>query len=513
MIIPIDMNISSRDHSINKKTTNEYLVDYILLNMSVDVSDLLPVIEPDLEPSLSLSGILSRREKYKNVITMAVLLFINLLNFMDRFIIAGVLEKIIKDFSISESQGGLLQTVFVCSYMALAPLFGYLGDRYSRKMLIIIGVSIWSMTTLAGSFVPSHLFAVFAILRGLVGIGEASYSCVAPTIIADMYKHDMRTRMLALFNIATPVGGGLGYIVGAYVAVAFHGEWRWALRITPALGFICVILLLVLVREPVRGSIDGAQVLKRDNWFSDVQKIFRVKSFILTTLGFTWVAFALGSLAWWAPRFLQLAYILHYKTESEQVKANVSLYFGIVTCGAGLLGVLLGSEIARWYRKRNPRGDPIVCGVAVLLAIPFLAASIIFSKDNIIVTWICIAVTETLLSSNWAIISDMLMYIIIPPRRATASSIQIFILHLFGDASSPYIIGLVSDFFRKGSKQNEIIWKSLRYALLLTPAVASFGGIVFLVAALFIVRDRREAEATIESMNISNTFRMEESKT
>ncbi|CAF4004426.1 unnamed protein product [Rotaria sp. Silwood2] len=483
--------------------------------MSVDISDLLPVLEPDadLDFSSTLSSTLSRREKYKNAITMTVLLFINLLNFMDRFIIAGVLDKIIDSFSISEGLGGLLQTVFVCSYMALAPFFGYLG----RKWLIIVGVSIWSMTTLAGSFVPNHLFVVFAILRGLVGIGEASYVCVAPTIIADMYKHDMRTRMLAIFNIATPVGGGLGYIVGAYVTVAFHGDWRWALRFTPVLGIICVILLIVLVRDPVRGGADGVHILKRDNWFFDIRKIFKVKSFILTTLGFTWVAFALGSLSWWGPRFLQLAHILHYKiendkNESDKIKAKVSLYFGIVTCGAGFFGVLVASEIARWYRRRNQRGDPIVCGVAILVSIPFLFILLIFSKDNIIVTWICIAIAETLLCSNWAIVSDMLMYIIIPPRRATASSIQIFILHLLGDASSPYIIGLISDFFRKGSKNDEVIWKSLRNALMLTPIVASLGGIAFLVAAFFIVRDRREAEATIELMNISDSFRMEESK-
>ncbi|CAM4775062.1 unnamed protein product [Rotaria magnacalcarata] len=477
--------------------------------MSLDVSDLIPVIEPDIEFSLSYSGEKSKREKYKNAITMTILLCINLLNYMDRFIIAGILDKIIHDFKISESQGGLLQTVFVCSYMALAPLFGYLGDRYSRKMLITVGVSVWSVTTLAGSFVPKNLFAVFAILRGLVGIGEASYSCVAPTIIADMYKHDMRTRMLALFNIAVPVGGGLGYIVGAYVSVAFNGNWRWALRITPVLGIVCVILLAVLVREPVRGGADGAQVLKRDNWFSDILKIFRVKSFILTTLGFTWVAFALGALSWWAPRFLQLAYTLHYTVISDKTKANVSLYFGIITCFAGVLGVVMGTEIARWYRKRNQRGDPIVCGVAVLVSVPFLFVALIYSKDNIILTWISIFIAETLLCSNWAIISDMLMYIIVPARRATASSMQIFILHLFGDASSPYIIGLISDFFSKGVHHDDVLWKSLRYAFMLTPVVAGFGGIAFLFAAIFIVRDRHEAEATIESANTLETFHME----
>jgi hypothetical protein len=104
---------------------------------------------------------------------------------------------------------------------------------------------------------------------------------------------------------------------------------------------------------------------------------------------------------------------------------SVGLYFGIVTCGAGLIGVLLGSEIARRYvyliekmnvhlfffsyRKRNDRGDPIVCGVAVLLSLPFLFCVLILSKDNLIITWICIFIAETLLCSNWALISDMLM--------------------------------------------------------------------------------------------------------
>ncbi|CAF1687550.1 unnamed protein product, partial [Adineta ricciae] len=192
--------------------------------------------------------------------------------------------------------------------------------------------------------------------------------------------HDMRTLMLAIFNIAIPLGGsvndfnlsiisnrllcsGLGYIVGSSVAKAL-GHWRWALRVTPPLGIICVVLLTVIVKEPARGSADGAETTKQESWVSDVSKILRVKSFVFTTLGFTWVAFAIGSLAWHGPKFLQIA------QAGKETEANVSLYFGIITCVSGLLGVLLGSEIARRYRKRNPRGDPIVCGIAVLLGIP-----------------------------------------------------------------------------------------------------------------------------------------------
>lgn len=98
-----------------------------------------------------------------------------------------------------------------------------------------------------------------------------------------------------------------------------------------------------------------------------------------------------------------------------------------------------------------------------------------------------------------------------------------------GDASSPYIVGIISDFFRKGSKDPDVHWESLRNGLLLTPAVACLGGIVFLFAAVFIVKDRRKAEASIEgkrslfvlldrfysflslAMNSENVFRMDES--
>jgi len=431
---------------------------------------------------------------------MIVLFLINLLNYMDRFAIAGILERIKDYFKINNAQAGLLQTVFVCSFMALAPLFGYLGDRYSRKLMIVLGVTLWSLTTVAGSFVPAHLFWLFLLLRCLVGVGEASYSCVAPTIIADMYKHDTRTTMLAIFNIAIPLGSGLGYIVGSNVAKAFD-QWQWALRITPAFGALCVLLLIFLVKEPVRGSIEGANIQKRSSWFFDVKQILKIKSFILISLGYTWVAFALGSLSWWGPIFLEKGHILAKGNEDEKDKENVSLYFGIITCAAGIIGVLLGSEVARRYRRINKRGDPIICGTAVILAMPFLFGVLILSKDYLVLTWIFIFMAETFLCSNWALISDMLMYIVIPTRRATASSILIFIMHLFGDASSPYIIGEISDYFRGGNDDYLSEWLALRNALMLTPFVATLGAAAFLFAALYIIQDRRCAEETMESVD------------
>lgn len=122
--------------------------------------------------------------------------------------LAGVLKDVQTEFQINKDKAGLLQTVFVISYMVFAPIFGYLGDRFSRKWLMVVGVTLWSTTTLWGSYM--HSFSWFIIFRGLVGIGEASYSTIAPTLISDLFVGAMRSKMLAMFYFAIPVGSGLG---------------------------------------------------------------------------------------------------------------------------------------------------------------------------------------------------------------------------------------------------------------------------------------------------------------
>ena len=100
---------------------------------------------------------------------------------MDRYTIAGILQEIQEEYQISSAQAGALQTAFIISYMLLAPLFGYLGDRYSRKYLMAFGVFTWAGATLLGSFMTNY--GSFLAMRAIIGIGEASYSTIAPTII------------------------------------------------------------------------------------------------------------------------------------------------------------------------------------------------------------------------------------------------------------------------------------------------------------------------------------------
>ena len=312
---------------------------------------------------------------------------------MDRSTVAGMLEKIKtdKDFNITKDKYlGLLQTAFVICYMLFAPVFGYLGDRYSRKWLLAVGLTFWSLSTLAGSFM--HNFWWFLAFRAFVGIGEASYSVVAPAIISDMFVKDKRSSVLALFYFAIPVGTGLGYIVGSEMADATD-DWRWGLRVTPVMGAVAVFLIVFLMVDPKRGQADGSK-LKPTSPISDIKALARNKSFFFSTVAFTCVCYCAGALMWWGPNFaftgaksaagqyfnvgssghnLNPNYSSGNTADSDKITlADISFKFGIVMTLSGLLGVPLGSYVSQMIRHQVPNADPIVCATTLLASVPLL---------------------------------------------------------------------------------------------------------------------------------------------
>uniref|UniRef100_A0AAQ5X5Q8 Major facilitator superfamily (MFS) profile domain-containing protein n=1 Tax=Amphiprion ocellaris TaxID=80972 RepID=A0AAQ5X5Q8_AMPOC len=393
-------------------------------------------------------------------IAIAVLCYINLLNYMERYTIAGVLSNIQAFFDISDSTAGLLQTVFICSFLLLAPLFGYLGDRYNRKYIMIGGLSVWLLTSAGSSFVSSSQFWLLVVLRALVGIGEASYSTVAPTIIGDLFTGGKRSIMICIFYVFIPVGSGLGYIAGAGSA-ALTGDWHWALRITPIMGVVGLILMIFLCPNPPRGAAEtrGEGVTGHSSYKEDVK-------------------YLLKNALWWTNDVMASLYI-----------------FGAVTVATGILGGSLGTFLSRQFRDKMPNADPLICAVGMLGSVPCLFITIFVASASIPATYVFIFFGELLLSLNWAVLADILLYVVIPTRRATAEALQISVGHLLGDAGSPYLLGVISDAIRT-SKPDTYDWSfhSLKYSLLVCPFVGIVGGVFFLITAFYITEDRKAVQ-------------------
>jgi len=486
----------------------------------------------------------------KQWITVAVLVYVNLINYMDRLTIAGILEQIKDEFGANNAMMGLLQTAFIVSFMVFAPLFGYLGDRYSRKAIMAAGVFLWSVFTLIGSFIGGREetrslqwknpdFWSFLACRAMVGIGEASYSTIAPTIISDMFVKNMRSKMLALFYFAIPVGSGLGYIVGSESA-AFFGSWQWGLRATPVLGGAAVICIVLFMMDPPRGESEGHQDMKAQSYQEDIISLAKNKSFVFSTLAFTCVTFVTGALSWWGPKYITDGlYTMDEEDRGIDTK-NVSFIFGVIMMMSGIVGVPLGMTLSTSLKAKYPRADPIICAGGLLISAVFLSLGLLFVNINIVACFLFIFLGSLALNLNWSIIADILLYIVCPTSRSTAEAIQILASHAFGDAGSPYLIGLVSDGLLSYLKTNgnvcpvnvtqsmehdptyqisdytiidddnidgedcteEIFYKyqSMQYSLFTNFGVEIIGGILFFITAIYIVRDKLACESASAEM-------------
>uniref|UniRef100_A0A672L5Y5 Protein spinster homolog 3-like n=1 Tax=Sinocyclocheilus grahami TaxID=75366 RepID=A0A672L5Y5_SINGR len=432
--------------------------------------------QPDSDASSMQTNSISQKRSY---IAVAVLCYINLLNYMDRYTIAGVLLSIQNYFGIPDSTSGLLQTVFICSFMLLAPVFGYLGDRYDRKLIMIAGLIVWIITTLGSSFVKKSHFWVLLLTRALVGTGEASYSTIAPTIIGDLFTGTQRTLMISFFYIFIPVGSGLGYILGATIANA-TGDWRWALRFSPALGGLGLLLLVFLIPNPRRGASDnkGGATMESTSYIEDIKYLLKNRSFVWSSLGVTAMAFVTGALAFWTPTFLSRA----------QIKQGLRLPCKEEPCNP--------LDRYKEIRKVNCRLENVISQRLVSRVIAVIwSLNICLCFDFFAILQTFIAIGETLLSLNWAILADILLYVVVPTRRATAEALQIMVCHLLGDAGSPYLIGAISDALLKyNPESSHWDFRRLEYSILLCPFIGVLGGLFFLMTSLYIKEDRKAAE-------------------
>ena len=151
------------------------------------------------------------------VATLVALTGLNLLDYLDRQLLAAVLPALQADLHIGDQKAGTIATAFMLGYFLTAPIFGWLGDRVSRRWLIAGGVFVWSLGTLlsghANAFIPLLCFRV------LVGFGEASFGTIRPGWIADLFPPQRRNNAITIFYFAIPVGSALGYLMGGYLAV------------------------------------------------------------------------------------------------------------------------------------------------------------------------------------------------------------------------------------------------------------------------------------------------------
>ena len=361
---------------------------------------------------------------------LLLLTALNLLNYADRNVLFAVQPLVQVEFHLTKAQIGYLTSAFLAFYMVAAPFVGPLADRYSRKLIIVLGAVFWSGLTLLTAV--THTYTELLVRHTLVGIGEATFVTIAPTFVADLFAEEKRGRILGVFYLAIPVGSAAGYLLGGHLAP--HYGWRFPFYIAAAPGFLLALAVLFL-KEPVRGQFDSLKATgERGTFLEILLGLARNPAFLTATLGMAAMTFSLGGIQVWMPQFLYSE--RHYTLEAA------NLTFGVVIVVDGILAALSGGWLGDYLLPRMKSSYYLVSAASMVLGVPAMIIAL-FTRGRAMVPAIAVAAFFLLLNTaplNAAVINSVGAHI-----RATAIAVNIFIIHLLGDVPSPTMMGWVAD--------------------------------------------------------------------
>jgi MFS family permease len=424
--------------------------------------------------------------------SLALLLLINLFNYIDRYVLSAVEVLVRKElFAKPEDQGGgehenakfwmgMLAPAFLVTYMITAPIFGWLGDRHRRWLIVALGVALWSLAT--GGTGLATTFSMLFILRIFVGIGEAAWGPIAPTIIADMYPASKRGWVLSWFYIAIPVGAALGVVLGGLIASWKSWHWSFFVMLPPGI----VLAVLAYFRpEPPRGLNDQpSNSHARQPFLMTVMALKSNRSFVLNTLGMTAMTFAVGGMSFWMPTYVH-EYRMGGLTDAAGTAelAKISTIFGGITVVAGLTGTLTGGWISDRLRGRIKGAYAAVAGTGMLLSFPCFLA-VLYTPFPMAWVFMFLAIFGLMLNTGPT--NTIIANVTPAPVRATAYAINILTIHALGDAISPPLIGLIAGKAAGG----------MNTAFLLVGGAIVVSGIIWLIAARWLDEDTRRIVAS-----------------
>jgi MFS family permease len=388
---------------------------------------------------------------------LIVLTSINLLNYLDRFLVSALVESIKNsELHLSDFELGTLAMGFLAVYTLTAPIFGILGDRRSRPKWIAFGIFLWSAATALSGFARNYIQLLFS--RALVGIGEAAYGTIAPSLLADYFPKRIRGRVFAVFFCAIPVGSALGYVFGGLMDK--HFGWRSAFFIGGVPGLILAGSTLLL-RDPPRGSDEDGPVLQTKKSVAETYRGFLSnRPYVWTVLGYAAYTFAVGGLGFWMPAFLERMRSIP--------RASATVDFGAIVVVTGFVGTFLGGWLGDHWAKTSRQAYLWLSAWTMMLAVPFACVGLMSGTPRVFYTAIFIA--ELLIFMSTGPINSAIVNFVSPTQRASAVALSVFAIHAFGDVISPPLIGALSDI------------SSLAYAVLVVPAAMALCALMWWIA-------------------------------
>ena len=384
---------------------------------------------------------------------------INLVNYLDRYVVAAVLEPLGRELHLTDAQLGRLTLVFILVYMGAAPLFGYLADRFHRPRLVAGGVILWSLATLGAAFV--HSYPALLLTRSLVGVGEAAYATLGPAMLADGFPESDRAKAFTWFYLAIPLGSAFGYGLGGLVA----GAWGWrASFLAAGLPGLILALWMALQPDPVRGAMDLVPDAEGFlPYASRLRHLFLNRIWLACTASYVAYTFAMGALSMWGPTLLQRRFAVS--------TARAGLVFGGLAVVTGILGTFLGGWLTDRWQKRWPDAGAGISGLSLLAAVPVVAWAL--GTLRLETAYLMVFLGMFMLFVNTSPVNALTVSCLPASVRATGIGLNVLFIHLLGDAISPELVGRRTDALHaQGLSGGDALARAL---IMVLPAIALSG--------------------------------------
>jgi len=357
-----------------------------------------------------------------------VLFAVNVLNFYDRHVPGALTEPIRKEFHLSDTQVGLLGSIFIWLYAIVGVPLGRIADTASRKKLLASAVVVWTALTASAALASS--FAMLLISRVGVGVGEAGCAPAATSWLGDLFPPDRRSRVLALFMLGVPVGGALSFFFSGTLAQAYGWRASMALAAAPALLLVPALLLL---REPKRGASESNAAFEA----ASVWNILRIPTLWWIIASGVLLNFNAYSIASFLPALLSRVHGL--SLAASGVASGVVYIFGGVI--GGTLAGLLGDSIVRQRKD----GRLLVASIASLVAAPLACLAILQPAGAMIAAVIFFALTYAALTSYYGLVYSAIQDLVAPNQRGTTMAVYFLAMYLCGASFGPLLTGRLSD--------------------------------------------------------------------
>ncbi len=382
----------------------------------------------------------SERVAGSSYLFLGFLTFLNIMNFVDRQLLASFANFIVPDLGLSNTQFGLLTGLVFLTFYSTAGLFmGFLADTVNRTRLIAVGLAVWSLLTAASGAAKG--FASLALPRMFIGIGESIMTPTAMSLLADRFPAEKLGFASGVYYMGVPMGVGASLLVVGYLGPAIG--WRNCFYLLGCVGLLLAVVMWFIRETPRRHLITESVAtppvpqLSFKQTMTELARALRASpALVMTITGGVAFHFILG-----AATFDQLWYVNERGFERAEI-AQITGWIGIC---AGMAGNLFGGLGGDWFLRKTGIGRPMFLFWIMLILAPINVAYRLVEPDSIWF-WVGVAVGFFQLGCFYGPTFSTVQELVPPQIRATVVALYILLLNMAGVAIGVSAAGIYVDY-------------------------------------------------------------------